>query len=197
MSRSHAAIAHLDAGPDPWILRFCELVRGDVLDLACGAGRHTRYFLGQGRRVVALDRDTGALADISGDGNLEIMTADLETAPPPGADHPWPLGARRFDAVIVTNYLWRPLLPHIVGAVAEGGVLLYRTFAQGNEAYGRPRNPDYLLRPGELLDAVSGRLQVIAYEHGTIETPGSPPGRAVIQQICARHSEVPANLIAS
>ena len=137
--------------PDPWIMRFCELVSGDVLDLACGGGRHTRYFLERGNRVTALDRDTSALSDIAGKAGLEIVTANLESAAP------WPLGERQFGAVIVTNYLWRPLLPHIVRAVAEDGVLLYRTFAQGHEAYGRPHNPDYLLRPGELLDAVSGK----------------------------------------
>ena len=148
---------------------------GSVLDLACGAGRHGRIFLERGHKIGFLDIDTQALADITTRRRAEIITADLES----GAA--WPLGARRFDAVIVTNYLWRPILRDIIAAVAPGGILIYETFAAGNEAFGRPRNPDHLLRRGELLEAVRGHLKVLAYAHCT---QGSPI-RRVVQQIAA------------
>lgn len=120
-----------------------------------------------------MDRDAAALRQI-GDPRLEVMEADLEVAP-------WPLPGRRFAAVVVANYLHRPLLPTLVEAVDEGGILLYETFAAGNERYGRPRNPDFLLHPGELLEAVRDRLTVLAYEHGPIERPRP----AVVQRIAA------------
>ena len=120
-----------------------------------------------------MDRDVTALRQI-GDPRLEVMEADLEAAP-------WPLPGRRFAAVAVANYLHRPLLPTLVEAVDEGGILLYETFAAGNERYGRPRNPDFLLHPGELLEAVRDRLTVLAYEHGLIERPRP----AVVQRIAA------------
>ena len=160
----------------PWITRFCGLVPagGTVLDLACGAGRHVRLFLARGHPVLALDRDTTRLADLAGTPGLEVLQADLERAP-------WPLGGRRFAGVVVTNYLHRPILPVIVAAVAPGGALLYETFAAGNERFGRPSNPDFLLRPGELLEAVRGRLTVAAYENLEVEAPR----RAVVQRIAA------------
>jgi hypothetical protein len=124
---------------------------------------------------VAVDRDTTDMADLAGSPALEIMTFDLE------AGRPWPLGGRRFAGIVVTNYLHRPLLPAIVGAVAPGGCLLYETFAVGNERFGKPSNPAFLLRPGELLDAVAGRLQVVAYEHLDV----TEPRPAAVQRIAA------------
>jgi SAM-dependent methyltransferase len=164
----------MNAPPSPWVARFAPLITGNVLDIACGSGRHTRYFLSRGHRVCAVDRDLSRMADLRGIEGLEMHETDLED----GAGH---LPNGRFDGVIVTNYLWRPLLPAIVASVADQGVLLYETFADGNETYGKPRNPDFLLQPGELLDAVRGQLQVIAYENGMTNDPRP----AVIQRICA------------
>lgn len=167
--------SHLPLPPSPWILRFADLVRagGNVLDLAAGGGRHTRVFLERGSPVTAIDRDTSSLAAMARPG-LEVLTADLENGP-------WPLDGRRFAGVIVTNYLHRPLLPAIVAAVVPGGAMLYETFAAGNERFGRPANPDHLLQPGELLEAVRGQLRVVAYED--IEL--TAPKRACVQRIAA------------
>lgn len=132
-----------------------------VLDVACGAGRHLRWFAGQGHPVTGVDRSSEALAAIEGVG--EGVLADIENGP-------WPFAGRRFGGVVVTNYLWRALLPVIVDSVAEGGVLLYETFAAGNETVGKPSRPDFLLQPGELLQACA-RLRVVAYEDGFLETP--------------------------
>ena len=172
--------------PSPWILRFAPLVPAGapVLDLACGSGRHARLFLTRGHPVTALDRDVSGLADIAGQQGLEIVQADLEDG------SPWPLAGRRFGAVVVVNYLWRPLFPDIIATVGAGGVLLYETFAAGNEAYGPPSNPDFLLRPGELLEAVRGELQIVAYEHGYLDQPRP----AVQQRICAVRSDRPVTL---
>jgi len=151
----------------PWVRRFAPLVapEGAVLDLASGGGRHARYFLSRGHPVVAIDRDTEPLADI--EGRAEVIQADLEA----GAASSGAWGGRTFAGVVVCNYLHRPLMPFLLDAVAPGGVLIYETFARGNERYGKPRNPDYLLEAGELLALADGRLQVIAYEHGLIEGP--------------------------
>jgi len=149
---------------------------GQVLDLACGAGRHTRLFLERGCRVLAIDRDVSALADLRGDPRLEALEIDLERGPVR------PLAGQRFDAVVVVNYLHRPLMADLVDSVAPGGLLLYETFAAGNERFGRPRNPDFLLKPGELLDAVRGHLSVLAYEDLEI----SDPHPAAVQRIAAR-----------
>ncbi len=168
----HAATDHAS----PWVARFLSLVPagGRVLDLAAGGGRHTRLAREYGYEVTAVDIDVSGLADLGGDPRVEIVAADLEGGP-------WPFAGRRFDGVIVTNYLHRPLLPTLVAAVAEGGALIYETFAVGNEAFGKPSNPNFLLKPSELLDAVRGALTVVAYEHGEIDTPRP----AVIQRIAA------------
>jgi SAM-dependent methyltransferase len=159
----------------PWISRFAPLVRrrGSVLDLACGSGRHTRLFLARGHPVTALDRDLSGVADL---GAAERLQADLEDG------SPWPLAGRRFAAVVVTNYLHRPLFPKLVEAVEPGGLLLYETFALGQERFGQPRNPDFLLRPGELLAACAG-LAVVAYENGL------DPGPTARQRLCARRGD--------
>lgn len=166
-----------DTPPSAWVLRFADrLPAGPVLDLAAGKGRHSRLFLERGHAVTAVDREAEALRRIAAaDARLEVVEADLEIG---GG---WPLAERRFAAVVVTNYLHRPLLPAIVAAVAPGGWLLYETFAAGNERFGRPSNPDFLLRPGELIEAVRGTLEVVAYEAG--ETTAPRP--AVIQRIAA------------
>ena len=150
-----------------WVARFSDLVPagGRVLDVACGGGRHARSFLQQGHPVTVVDRDTSGVADLGEHQNVEILEFDLE------AGKPWPFAGRVFEGVVVTNYLWRPILADIVVSVAPGGVLLYETFARGNEQFGHPRNPDFLLRPGELLDAVRGELRVVAYEDRIVEEP--------------------------
>lgn len=167
---------HEHAAPSEWIVRWAERVprRAAVLDVACGSGRHARWFAARGHLVDAVDRDAGALATLEGERNVRPLCADIE-------DGPWPYAGRAYGAVVVANYLHRPLLPLLVDAVAPGGVLLYETFAAGNERYGRPRNPAFLLQPGELLEAVRGRLRVIAYED--IEAAEPRPG--CVQRICA------------
>jgi SAM-dependent methyltransferase len=151
--------------PSSWITRHAHLISSNarILDVACGQGRHVRLFTARGCLVTALDNDVQALAALS-DVPCERIQADIER-------HAWPLTGRQFDAVIVTNYLWRPLLPTIMQSVAQGGVLLYETFAKGNETVGRPANPDFLLAPGELLAAVHGQLRVLAYEDGFVSEP--------------------------
>jgi SAM-dependent methyltransferase len=160
----------------PWTLRFADLAPpgSPVLDLACGSGRHTRLFHRRGHPVTAVDRDLGGVADLAMSPGFTLIEAD------PEAD-PWPLPGRRYGAVVVCNYLHRPLLPRIVEAVAPGGVLIYETFAVGNERFGRPRNPDFLLHPNELLKAVGDDFIVRAYEHGRVDAPKP----AVRQSLCA------------
>jgi len=169
--------------PSPWVVRFAPLIRsgGDVLDLACGGGRHGRYLLSHGHKVSLLDRDTSAVADLRGQTDAQVIEADLEQGDEIFSGS-GPLSGRRFDAIVVVNYLYRPLLGDMLGALKDGGVLIYETFARGNERFTRPRNPDHLLKSGELIETVAGKMQVVAYEHGIIEK-GPIPG--VIQRICA------------
>ena len=136
------------AAPSPWVVRFAGILRpgGEVLDLACGGGRHARFLAARGHEVTAVDSDREALARLAGAPGIAAAWADLESAP-------WPLPGRRFDAVVVANYLHRPLFPSIREALAEDGVLLYETFMRGHEALGKPSSPDFLLEPGELLRA--------------------------------------------
>jgi SAM-dependent methyltransferase len=165
--------------PSAWVRRFAGRVpAGPVLDLAAGGGRHSRLFLALGHPVTAVDRDLAGLAALAGEPGFEAIAADLEAG---GA---WPLGPRRFAGVVVTNYLHRPILPAIVAAVAPGGVLLYETFARGNERFGKPSNPAFLLEPGELIDAVADSLEILAYEHGEV----TEPRPAVMQRIAAARS---------
>src|SRR5712691_2206927 len=157
-----------------WVRRFLPLIRrgGRALDLAAGGGRHTRLLLNMGFAVTAVDRDVTALQPLAGD-NCEVRAIDLET----GAE--WPLGGG-YDGIVVTNYLHRPLFPLIAAALAPQGVLIYETFAAGNERLGRPRNPDFLLRPGELIEAFAA-LTIVAFEQGEVALPRP----AVIQHIAA------------
>jgi len=196
---------HRAAAPSDWVVRWTSLLRpaAQVLDVACGHGRHTRWLAAAGHRVTAVDRDPALLAPRSG--LAETLQADLEAAP-------WPLPGRRFDAVLVTNYLWRPLFPALLAAVAPGGMLIYETFAQAHAALGRPRRPDFLLRPGELIDVVRHRSdtvaqaafsseewQLVAFEEGRLPARGDGPEREV-QRIVARRggaASAPVNLLAS
>jgi SAM-dependent methyltransferase len=166
--------------PSPWILRFggAVPVGGPVLDVACGVGRHTRWFVARGHPVTAVDQDLSGVSDLAGDAHVELVEHDLEDG------SPWPFAGRAFAAVVVTNYLYRPMLVDLVRSVADDGWLLYETFAVGNERYGHPTNPDFLLRPGELLDVVRGVLRVVAYEDREVEQPRP----AAIQRLAAiRH----------
>jgi SAM-dependent methyltransferase len=149
--------------PSPWVVRWSSLIRpgGHVLDVACGSGRHLSWLAARGFAVTGVDRDAAAVEPLRA--SAEIVLADIEKGP-------WPFADRHFDAVVVTNYLWRARLGDIVAAVAPGGVLVYETFAAGNETVGKPSRPDFLLQPGELLRAAAG-LHVVAYEDGFLEQP--------------------------
>lgn len=164
--------AHAGIAASPWVQRWSALVPAgaSVLDVACGSGRHLRWFAHRGCRVTGVDRDTVAIESLQGVG--ELLVADIENGP-------WPWPGRQFDAVVVTNYLWRALLPTLMASVAPGGVLIYETFALGNESVGKPSNPAFLLRPGELLQASQG-LRVLGYEDGFLAAP-----ERFVQRLCA------------
>jgi SAM-dependent methyltransferase len=160
---------HGAEAPSEWVVRWAQLVtRGPVLDVASGAGRHARFFAGRGLEVVAVDNLPQRIPGVT------FMQADLENG------QRWPFAGQRFAAVVVTNYLHRPLFARLEQAVDEGGVLIYETFMAGNERYGRPSNPAYLLQPGELLRAFKA-LTVVAFEQGTVERPK----QAATQRVCA------------
>jgi SAM-dependent methyltransferase len=169
---NHQSIDSPSAWVQRWAARIC--AAGRVLDVACGGGRHARYLAGLGHHVEAVDRDAGALQALAGVANVSTRVADLEGAA-------WPYAGESFDAVVVTNYLHRPLFPALFAALKPGGVLIYETFALGNERYGRPRNPDFLLQPGELLRLAHGRAEVIAYENLEVDVPRP----ALVQRMCA------------
>lgn len=162
--------------PSPWVVRFLAGVRagGRALDVACGGGRHLELGLGLGLAMVGVDRDLSAVRHLAGQPRLELVQADLEDG------GPFPFAAGSFDGVIVTNYLWRPRLADIVAAVAPGGVLIYETFAVGNERLGRPSNPAFLLQPGELVEAVRATLTIVGFEHARLAEPDR-----IVQRIAA------------
>jgi SAM-dependent methyltransferase len=151
----------------PWVRRWSHLLspQSSVLDIACGQGRHMQWFCSRGHKVTGIDRSDSALAEASAWG--QTVQADIEHAPWPLMDGDLP---RQFGAVVVTNYLWRPLLELVRQSIAPGGVLIYETFAAGNESVGKPSRPDFLLQPGELLRAFDG-LRTVAYEDGFLEAP--------------------------
>ena len=155
--------SHGPAEASPWVQRWSHLVPagGAVLDVACGTGRHMRWFHARNHAVTGVDIAQAAIDSVAPLG--EAVLADIEQGP-------WPFTGRQFDAVVVTHYLWRPLLPTIVASVAPGGVLIYETFAAGNETVGKPSRPDVLLRPGELLGVCQG-LRVVAFEDGYLDAP--------------------------
>lgn len=164
--------------PSAWVERFGSSVptSARVCDVACGGGRHTRWFAARGHDVLAIDRDLSGVADLANGSRVELLEADLEDGASP------PIPARSFGVVVVTNYLWRPILGAIVDALAPGGLLLYETFAVGNERFGRPTNPDFLLRRNELLElALANDLGVVAFEDVEVELPRP----AVVQRIAA------------
>ena len=175
---SHGVIAE----PSAWVVRWLGRIPrgGRVLDVAAGSGRHARLLAARGHPVEAVDRDAAALAALEGLPGIRTRVADIESGP-------WPYAGHTFAGVVVTNYLHRPLLPTLVAAVEPGGVLIYETFALGNERFGRPSNPEFLLRPGELLEAVRGELRVIAYEDLEVDSPKP----AMVQRICAQRPAGP------
>jgi SAM-dependent methyltransferase len=163
--------------PSAWVRRFAALIPagGQVLDLACGAGRHTRLLSSLGYAVEAVDQDEESLARLSRLPGVTTRHANLEGGP-------WPYYGFAFDGIVVTNYLHRPLIPHLARVLAEGGVMIYETFMVGNERFGKPTNPAYLLRPGELLELLAKRFAVVAFEQGEV----SRPRPAVVQRICVQ-----------
>jgi SAM-dependent methyltransferase len=175
---SHPAVDH----PSAWVVRFAPLIpQGEVLDLACGSGRHARLLAAMGHAVLAVDRDAQALAATAGQG-INTLQIDLESGS--GPLFSWPFEPNRFAGIVVTNYLHRPLFPPILDSLAVNGVLIYETFAQGNGRFGKPSNPDFLLEPGELLRMAgadsSHSLRIIAFEDGYIDQPKP----AMVQRIC-------------
>ena len=167
--------AHLATPPSPWVQRWASSIRpgGVVLDVAAGSGRHARWLARMGFEVEAVDRDATLFADPPGE--VRLVEADIEAGP-------WPYAGRRFDGIVVANYLHRPLMALLVDSLEPGGMLIYETFARGHERFGKPSNPDFLLAPGELLEAVRGKLRVIAYEDVTV----SEPRPAALQRLAAR-----------
>jgi SAM-dependent methyltransferase len=193
MSAPVASGLHGLGDPSRWVRHWAHMVApgGAVLDVASGAGRHARFFASLGHPVIAIDRDAAALGLLSDAPLVTPLVADLEGGT-------WPLsGDTTFAAVVVTNYLHRPLFPQLLRALGPGGVLVYETFAQGNESVGKPSNPAFLLAPGELLDVVRGRLRVIAFQDGFL----AEPRPAYVQRICAvreaARAEDPAQAIAA
>jgi SAM-dependent methyltransferase len=167
---------HGTENPSAWVQRWAHLIAPDstVLDVACGAGRHMRYLAARGHRVTGVDRNPDAVAMAQASG--QVICADIENGP-------WPFDGQTFACVVVTNYLWRPLLPLLVGSLAPGGVLIYETFAAGNESVGKPSRPDFLLQPGELLQATES-LRTVAYEDGFESSPDR-----FVQRIAAVRTE--------
>jgi SAM-dependent methyltransferase len=168
---------NLIENPSPWIVKYAPLIRkeGRVLDLACGNGRHAIWLAKQGYQVDAIDRDAKVVSNQMGMVNINVFIIDLEASD-------WPHSDQRYDGIIVSRYLYRPLLPTLAAILKPGEVLIYETFMVGNEHYGKPSNPDFLLLPNELPEIYSPLLNIIAFEQGEEKTPRP----AVMQRICAR-----------
>jgi SAM-dependent methyltransferase len=172
-----------DSPSSTWVRRFLPLIApgGRALDLAAGEGRHTRLLLDQGFRVIAADRKIGELRPhVAAEPRCELVEIDLENG------GPWRLGGG-FDGFVASLYLHRPLFPDLVAALAPGGVLIYETFMRGNERFGRPTNPDFLLKPNELFEVFSRDLNVIAFEQGEV----TEPKQAMMQRIAAVKGQLP------
>jgi SAM-dependent methyltransferase len=167
---------HNSSQPSRWVATHMARIPagGRVLDLACGSGRHTRLLLDLGFSVLAADIDLTGVADLQNQRGIELLETDLE-------QDEWPLAGERFAGIVVCNYLYRPHLASLADCLEDSGVLLYETFALGNEQYGKPSNPDYLLRPGELLDVFGALLETIAFEQGLVTEPDAK----VVQRLCA------------
>ena len=167
--------------PSQWVVEHTPLIRegGRVLDLACGNGRHAIWLAGQGYQVDAVDRDAQAVVGMQDAPNINVSIADLETGN-------WPTGNQRYDGIVVSRYLFRPLLKTLAGMLNPDGVLIYETFMLGNALYGRPSNPDYLLKPDELKLIYTPLLKIHAFEQGKVECPVP----AMMQRICAINSQV-------
>ncbi len=183
---------HGSGAPSPWLQRWAHLLPADgsALDLACGSGRHLHWLAGLGLHATGVDRDSAALdasADLAAAGLATLVAADVENGP-------WPLPGRQFDVVVVTNYLWRPLWPHILASLAPGGVLLYETFADGNQSVGKPSRPDFLLHPGELLSRCAG-LRIVAYEDGFLDAPARFLQRVVAVRLAAGLQAAPRHAL--
>ena len=161
--------------PSKWVVRWISQITsgGRVLDLAAGSGRHTLLLAESGFIVNAVDRDVSALAALDKLQTVSVLKSDLE-------QESWPFKPGEFAGVVVTNYLHRPLFPHLLDSLADGGVLIYETFAAGNEVYGKPSNPDFLLQPGELLKIMGGRLHILGFEEVCVTVPKP----AKVQRIC-------------
>ncbi|MFZ6850093.1 class I SAM-dependent methyltransferase [Undibacterium sp. RuRC25W] len=180
---SHPSGAITQTAASPWVKRFVSLApAGQILDLACGYGRHASWLLSEGNEVVALDRNTEMLSELERQG-ARIVLHDLE---PDAETADWPFADNLFAAIIVCNYLHRPLFPHLLASLKPGGILIYETFALGNALFGKPSNPHFLLKPGELFHQMASNpsvaMQVIAYEEGFIQDPKP----AMVQRICSR-----------
>ena len=171
------SVHHLGGDPSPWVVRFAAgfSVGAQVLDLACGSGRHALWMAARGVHVEAVDRDVAALRALAGVHGVSTRELDLESGP-------WPFAGRQFDAVIVTNYLFRPRLADLLECVKPGGQLVYETFMVGNERFGKPSNPDFLLGNGELLEWLRDAFTVLAFEQGEVARPKP----AMVQRVCAR-----------
>jgi len=164
--------------PDPWVQRYAELVpRGPVLDLACGKGRHGRYFLEQGYPVTFVDKDISGISGLFSynNANAQLIKHDLES------NSPWPFQPDQFSGIVVTNYLYRPLFPNLATAIKPGGIIIYKTFATGNEQFGKPKNPDFLLKEHELRTAFNKQFQEIAFFQGREINPDR-----ITQAICVQ-----------
>ncbi|MBC3879846.1 class I SAM-dependent methyltransferase [Undibacterium sp. LX40W] len=174
----------------PWVAKYAKLIDGSlgpVLDLACGAGRHTDYLSSLGLDVIALDRDEVSLHLLRKKG-ANCISCDLEVRGYGNGSYVWPFAKESFAAIVVTNYLHRPLFPELLGSIKTSGVLIYETFAVGNEVYGRPKNPNFLLQENELLRRciydISDdlRFNCLGYEHGLVNQVAP----AIVQRICAQ-----------
>ena len=172
----HPALHTVSTTPSGWMMRFAPLIAagGEVLDYACGSGRHARWLAQRGFRVEAVDRDGIALQLLQGLSRVNAREADLE-----GPD--WPYEGRQFDAVVVMNYLFRPRFSQLLALLRPGGVLIYETFMLGNERFGKPSNPEFLLRPNELLQRLAGDWTIVAFEQGEVQSPRP----AAMQRVCA------------